>query len=123
MPNLKGVKPGDILLHTSENRRRDSTVPPKEVTVAKVGTKLIHIPLLESEPTGRTATYRIENGYSNGDTRGGRLWKREDWELEKERPDLEKTLEKKYGVEVWRGTPKSVPVLRKILAVLEESES
>lgn len=121
MPNLKGVKPGDVLLLTSENRRPDSVVPPKEVTVVKVGTKLVHIPLIESRPDGQTVTYRIESGYSSGDMRGGRLWKREDWEMEKERPTLERALGQ-YGIEVWRRGSKPIPVLRKLLAVMEEGE-
>lgn len=122
MSNLKGVKPGDILLHTSENRRRGSDVPPKEVTVHKVGTKLVHVLRISGHPDAGTDSYRIENGYSNGDTRGGRLWKSEDWEMEKERPHLEETLERKHGIEVWRGGPKPIPVLRKLLAVMEEAE-
>lgn len=120
MPNLEGVKPGDVLLHTSENRRRDSTVPPKEVTVHKVGRSLVHILRFPDSSNSGTDSYRIENGYGS-DLRSGRLWKPEDWEMEKERPGLEDAL-RKHGIEVYRGGPKSIPVLRKLLAVMEEAE-
>lgn len=114
MHNLKGVQPGDELIHTSGDwSARRAKGEPEKVIAHKVGTKLVQI-----EKYGRLTAYRIESGIGN-DYRDGTLWKPEDFELEKERPALEDALKRPHHVEVWPGQH-SVPTLKKLLAILEE---
>ena len=112
MGSLNGVKVGDELLRTSSDRWHGRTVTPESVRVHKVGRTLVHILRY-----GRPVTYRIENGIGT-DSRDGELWTPEDWELEKQRWGLEEAL-KRAGVELRPGGAKPVPVLKKLLAVLE----
>lgn len=122
MTNLKGVKAGDELIHTSKNwSPRHSKAEPKKVFVHKVGTKLVHILRIPGSPSSGTIAFRIENG-SGSDYREGSLWKPEDFELEKERPALEDALKRPHRIEVWPGQI-PVPTLKKLLAVMEESGS
>jgi len=119
MGNLKGVKPGDELFLIGNDiqgkyRKKD----PKAVRVHKVGRTLVHVLRYEGDPDGPTDTYRIDTGIANDNFGHSRLWKPEDWELEKQRPELEEAL-RAHGVEAWRKGPKPIPVLEKLLAVLE----
>jgi hypothetical protein len=113
MGSLEGVKAGDTLLRTTVDRRHGWTPQATPVTVHKVGRTLVHI--LQH---GRPITYRIENGVGS-DTRDGELWTPGDWELEKERGGLEEAL-KRHGLEVRPGRAKPVPMLKRILALLEQ---
>jgi hypothetical protein len=114
MGNLEGVKVGDRLLRVAlDHRWRGGEPPSRLVTVHKVGRSLVHI--LQH---GRPVTYRIENGVGT-DTRDGELWTPEDWTLEAERDGLEEAL-RHHGLEVRPGRAKPVPMLKKILALLEE---
>lgn len=115
---LEGVKPGDELLLTGNDvGRKYLKQEPRRVTVHKVGRTLVHILRYDGKPDGPTDTYRFDSGVINDNYGHSRLWKPEDWELEKSRDELEAAL-KAHGVEVWRKR-QPVPVLEKLLAVLE----
>ena len=117
MGNLKGVKAGDELLLTIRySGKKGMDQEPEKRRVHKVGRTLVHILRYGTSPNGPTDTYYIENGHSNDGNY--ELWRPEDWEAERRRDSLEESL-RRHGVEVWRGAPKSIPVLEKLLAVLE----
>lgn len=118
MGSLEGVKAGDELYLTNNDMQgKYLKKEPRKVKVHKVGRTLVHVLRYGSEPDGPTDTYRIDSGVINDNYGHSRLWKPEDFELEKERAGLEGAL-KRHGVEVWRKT-QPVPVLKKLLAVLE----
>jgi hypothetical protein len=95
MASLEGVKVGDtLLLFTRTGGRREKEQTPQEVTVVKVGTKLVHIPRHEKNPEYGTHTYRVENGYRNDDARYTQLMTREAYEDSKKREDLWERLGK-----------------------------
>jgi hypothetical protein len=108
---LKGVKVGDELVLTSNDFQRKYDKG-SSVTVTKVGTKLVHI--------GQTA-YRIESGIINDNLGHTRLWFPQDWKAEQRRGELEESL-RRHGVEVWRGGPKSIRTLERLLEVMENPE-
>lgn len=118
MGDLSGVKSGDQLLLTGKNHSKQRQQEPRTVTVHKVGTKLVHVLRYGDDPNGATDTYRIDTGRINDAFGHEELWKPEDWEAEKSRAGLEAAL-RLHGVEVRRGGPKPIPVLEKLLAVLE----
>jgi hypothetical protein len=119
MGNLKGVQPGDelLLVDRSSIQRKARDQQPRTRIVYKVGTKLVHVLRFEDVPERGTDAYRIENGIINDGYGHSELWKPEDWALEQTRHELEAAL-RRHGVEVWR-KQQPVPVLEKILAVLE----
>jgi hypothetical protein len=120
MPGLEGVKVGDkLLLLTKMGGRREREQTPEEVTVVKVGTKLVHIPVSERSPEGKTLAYRIESGVRNDNYGHTQVMTREDYEAEKQRGSLEESL-RLHGIEVWRGGPKPIAVLEELLAVMEK---
>lgn len=122
MESLEGVKVGDtLLLLTRLGGRREKEQTPKEVTVVKVGTKLLHIPVSERSPKGKTLIYRIENGIANDNFGHTQVMTREAYETEKRRGPLEEALRRR-GVEVWRGGSKPVAVLEALLDVMERAE-
>ncbi|MFE0472712.1 hypothetical protein ACFW2V_13955 [Streptomyces sp. NPDC058947] len=122
MGNLKGVKPGDelLLVNRTSVQRKARDQQPKTRSVHKVGSKLVHVLRNVDNPDGPTDAYRIENGVINDGYGHSELWKPEDWETEKRRDEVEAAL-RDHGVEVWR-KKQPVPVLEKILAVLEEAK-
>jgi GH24 family phage-related lysozyme (muramidase) len=119
MGSLKGVQPGDelLLVDRSSIQRKARDQKPRTRTVHKVGTKLVHVLKHEGEPEFGTNAYRIDSGIINDGYGHSELLKPEDWEVEKRRDDVEAAL-RVHGVEVWR-KKQPVPVLEKILAVLE----
>jgi hypothetical protein len=120
MPSLEGVQVGDtLLLLTRMGGRREKEQVPQEVTVVKVGTALLHIPLSESQPGGKTLAYRIENGMRNDSYGHTQVMTREAYEAEKSRESLEEAL-RRHGVEVWRGGEKPIEVLKELLAVMDK---
>jgi hypothetical protein len=120
MPSLEGVKVGDtLLLLTKMGGRREKEQTPEEVTVVKVGTKLVHIPVSERSPEGKTLAYRIENGVRNDDYGHTQLITREAYEAEKSRDSLEEAL-RLHGIEVWRKGPKPIAVLEALLEIMEK---
>jgi hypothetical protein len=122
MTGLDGVKVGDTLLLVQRyGGAREKQQVPQEVTVVKVGTKLLHIPLTERDPDGKTLTYRIEDGRRNDNYGHTELWTREAYEAEKSRESVEAAL-KAHGVEAWRNGPKPIAVLEALLDVLERAE-
>lgn len=113
MNDLTGVKVGDelLLIERYNGPRRE----PKVVTVAKVGTKLIHIELY-----GGTHTYRIDTGARNDNYGHTYLLTREEYEEDQARAGLEKDL-RSAGVDFRFGTQKfSTAKLRALLAVMED---
>lgn len=119
MGNLEGVKAGDELLRTRRLGGKKRDQEPRVVRVHKVGTKLVHVLKYPNEPNGPTDTYRIANG--TGTDGFTDLWKREEWEAERRRDELEDAL-RKAGVEVWRGGPKPIAVLEALWGVMERAE-
>lgn len=121
MPGLEGVKVGDtlLLLLTKMGGKREKEQVPQEVTVVKVGRTLLHIPVSEQSPEGKTLTYRIENGVRADNYGHTQLMTREAYEAEKSREPLEEAL-RRHGVEVWRGGPKPIAVLEALLDVMEK---
>jgi GH24 family phage-related lysozyme (muramidase) len=119
MGSLKGVQPGDelLLVDRSDLQRKARDQKPRTRIVHKVGTKLVHVLKQEGKPEFGTHAYRIENGIINDGYGHSELWKPEDWKLEQTRDEVEAAL-RAHGVEVWR-KKQPVPVLEKILAVLE----
>jgi hypothetical protein len=122
MPSLEGVKVGDkLLLLTKMGGRREREQTPEEVTVVKVGRTLLHIPVSERSPEGKTLAYRIENGVRNDNYGHTQVMTREDYEAEKSRESLEESL-RRHGIEAWRGGPKPIAVLEALLDVMERAE-
>lgn len=120
MPNLEGAKPGDELVRVPKEWRRGHRggLAPGTVRVHKVGRTLLHVLRNGGSPDGPTDTYRIENGIANDGYSSAELWRPEDWAVEQRREEVEAAL-RHHGVEVWRKR-QPVPVLEKILTVLEE---
>lgn len=120
MGSLKGVKVGDELLL---GRRTSLKAPTKAtpVTVHKVGRTLVHLLRYPDSSNMSTDAYRIDTGVINDNYGHSELWKPEDWAAEQKRDELESAL-RRHGVEVYHKGPKPIPVLEKLLAVLEEAE-
>lgn len=113
MSDLTGVKVGDELLLIERYNR--SGRAPIVVTVAKVGTKLVHI-----EVDGGTYTYRIDTGARNDNYGHIYLITREEYEEVQVRDGLENSL-RSAGVELRFGVRKfSTAKLRALLAVMED---
>jgi hypothetical protein len=122
MPGLEGVNVGDtLLLLTRMGGAREKEQVPQEVTVVKVGRTLLHIPVSESSPEGKTLTYRIENGMRADNYGHTQVMTREAYEAEKSRDGLEESL-RLHGIEVWRRGPKPIAVLEALLDVMERYE-
>lgn len=120
MPSLEGVKVGDtLLLLTKMGGRREKEQTPEEVTVVKVGRTLLHIPVSEDNPEGKTLAYRIENGVRNDDYGHTVVTTREAYEAEQTRESLEESL-RQHGIEVWRKGPKPIAVLEALLEIMEK---
>lgn len=117
--NLAGVKPGDELLKIDNSvQRKRSSREPRVVRVHKVGRTLIHVLQDENRPDGRTDTYRIDGGVINDGYGHTRLVTRDFWETEQRRDAVKEAL-RSHGVEVRPSIP--VPVLERMLAILEEA--
>lgn len=116
MGDLTGVKVGDELLLVERNNR--SGREPKTVTVAKVGTKLVHILRYPKHPDGGTETYRIDTGIRNDNYGHSRLETPEHYADRHERGRLEKALFE-LGIDTARARP-TTDQLRALLAVAKD---
>lgn len=118
--HLHGVKVGDELLRVLIRGHEKFEVT-GTVTAHKVGPKLVQVPRHGNDPSGKLDAYRIDTGRINDSYGHTQLWLPKDWEAQQRREELEEAL-KRHGVEVWRGGPKSIRTLEKLLAVMEEAE-
>ncbi len=122
MGSLEGVKVGDkLLLLTRMGGAREREQVPQEVTVVKVGRTLLHTPLSEDSPEGKTLSYRIENGIRADNYGYTKVMTKEAYEAEKRRDGLTEAL-RLHGIEVWRGGEKPIAVLEALLDVMERYE-
>ncbi|MER5754373.1 hypothetical protein [Streptomyces sp. NPDC002088] len=120
MARLDGVKVGDtLLLFVRMGGQREKEQEPKVVTVVKVGRDLVHIPKYESDPEGKTETYRIESGYRNDNYRHTQLMTREAWADDKKREELFVRL-LAYGLTGHLRGSLSTEALEAVVNVLDE---
>lgn len=117
--SLKGVKPGDELLLVDRHSRCGLEQEPKVVRVHKVGPKRVQVLRDESRPEFGVDFYRVDGGQLDDGYGHSLLISPRQWEEERRRERVERSL-RRHGVEVWRMGPKPVPLLEKLLAVLEE---
>lgn len=116
--NLTGVRVGDELLLIDSYGRPPKPTP---VRVHKVGRTLVHVLRNPDRPELGTDAYRIEDGVAHDGYGHSQVVTRAHWEQECRRSALEAALRER-GVETWRKGPKPVPVLERLLAVLEDAE-
>lgn len=120
--SLEGVKAGDeLLLFVRMGGHREKEQQPRVVTVAKVGRTLLHIPVNENIPGGKTHAYTIEDGYRNDNYRHTQLMTRDGWEEQKRRYEVIDGLRRR-GVDVGVGGEKPTAVLEALLDVMERYE-
>jgi hypothetical protein len=117
MSNLEGVKAGDALLRVL---RVHSGKEPTEVTVAKVGRTLVHIPRHEDRPAGPTDTFEIVTGMSKDGVY--ELTTREAWEDGKKREELWDRLRVHGLTGTMRNKPVPTHVLEAVVKVLDDAE-